>query len=207
MKNLLNFLLVLTIVLIISCQPSKTIDDNNNDSLDQQLTASSSIEDSLLNLLNYSDEFLEDLKDNKNNFVNHPFIDPADARRRLNIHKGFEGLRTPNYNAKKDIYGFTFSLENVESFLEIIRDYNNQVSNADSTIQAIRVYQSYRLQNGVPIEEVFMIPVIKSGANIYDIDDDINVNTDKLVTSLNLDNFDDPGMILDASVPCPNQCN
>jgi len=65
------------------------------------------------------------------------------------------------------------------------------------------------MNQGNPVKEVFMVPVLSTGLNFYKIDDDLDVKSSEfsnIIENLGSITTEDD-LILDSSVPCPNNCN
>ena len=178
--------------------------------------------DSLQNLFTLSEDFLADLNRNKGNFIDgSPYIKKEDAKGRIAVYKAHETILRAKlgelYDPKKDIYGFTFKLEHLDDFLKKIKEHNiDHVGDSAKVIVGVRAYKSWRIIDGKLAPEIFLMPTIASRGNLYrNVDSDLSVGKKDLKDGLNslflfdsLKNGDDPGdLILDTSIPCPNNCN
>lgn len=167
----------------------------------------------ILTKFTYSKEFLKHLETNKNNFgnVENSYLSQKEAAFRIKLHKYFETSRDREYDPLKDIYGFTFSLKSFLAFTDSIKGYNDRANLPEADqITGVRVYQSWRYIGKDLTEEVFMIPTVGiDGRNLYLIDDDFKVKLSNFFNEVEINKFfnDSDDLILDASIPCPNNCN
>lgn len=191
---------------IVSCQTVK----NEQETLEKNL---SDIEaEQVLSQFAYSDEFIEFLSDETNfNKTKSPYLTRREAAFRIKLYKYYETARDGSFEPKKDIYGFTFPLQNFMDFADSIKAYNDLPDlPKDKVITGVRVYKSWRFLSDSLTEEVFMVPTIgESWSNLYQIDDDFKVNLSDFFHEIKNINFetDSVDLILDASIPCPNNCN
>lgn len=176
--------------------------------------------DSLMSLFTLSEDFLNGLNNNNEMSFTEtdPFIKEGDARDRIVVYKAHETILRARlgerYDPKTDVYGFTFKLEHLEEFLLKIKVHNiDHAGDPKKVITGVRAYKSWRLIEGKLTPEIFLMPTIASRANLYTVDNDLSVGEDDLEKSLNglfevnADPNDSNDLILDTSIPCPNNCN
>lgn len=102
------------------------------------------------------------------------------------------------YTWKKHSYGYFFGLNKIDEFRKVITKLDS-IQPDNNKIIGVRVYKSMTLkENNKKHYDVFMVPVTADGHNLPEID------THQDIDSLN---FTDEGTVLNASIPCPNQCS
>lgn len=102
------------------------------------------------------------------------------------------------YRWKKHSYGYFFGLKKFDEFRSKIDSLDSLQPNGEKII-GIRVYKSMSLnKKGKKYFDVFMIPVINGGSNLPEID------THQTIDSLT---FLGGHTVLNASIPCPNNCS
>lgn len=112
-------------------------------------------------------------------------------------HSEMRRLHGASYNRKRAIYGFTFGLDKIDTFLDKIKDYNSR--NPSDKLIGVRIYFGRKAQPGSSsYNDVFLIPVKASGGNYYQVDDQFNPKFGFVSDSL---------YILNNSNPCPTQCD
>lgn len=125
------------------------------------------------------------------------FVIEQEARDSLQAYFWENGVPSPT--DPNHIYGHTFGLNKLREFLYKIDIYNSTKSNPNDQIFGVRIYygKCVRHDPDFPLDpptglfrDVFFMPVLKDGRDLYTI---------RTVT--------DPGLILAASRPCPNQCS
>ena len=192
MKNLL--LLLMIIVTMLSSCSTKQLEEKDARiaELEQQLKELEQ------NNPLFISEDLQSLIEDSNGFTKNSgdFIDVQQAHDHLESFKDHVGRDPSNSRRPKPgvLYAFSFGLEKMKTLMKGIEDINQM--KADSII-GVRVYFSrkYRPLMKKDGPDVFMIPIAWNQKNIYQVDDGFD---DK-------PNFVEP-LILNNSVPCPNQC-
>jgi len=133
-----KLLIIATIAIVVfSCNSNIQEQSQKNSSIEEttlnQISQLTAYEDSLLNLLNYSDEFISKLNNNKNKFTpTNPRIPRGVAKTRIKFYKLYEALARAecgqSYNPKKDIYGFTFDISSLNDFMSQINLHNTDTA-------------------------------------------------------------------------------
>ncbi|HMQ00413.1 MAG TPA: hypothetical protein PKC24_11580 [Cyclobacteriaceae bacterium] len=128
-------------------------------------------------------------------------INPAQANRMIRDYHRFMQAQVQGYDSTKSIYGYTFSLDEINDFMRRIEVYNRTSRNPDETISGVRVYLGRKnITGGISYNDVFLIPVKGTRfRNFYQVDRQYDKNTKSF-------DVDDPS-ILNSSLPCPTQCN
>lgn len=202
MKRLYFIQSIFAALLIIGCDANTEQENASYESTDQQ-------NDSLFSKYTVPSGKVAGIVDNIVQDTT-PFITTSEAALRIANYKEYmrllgQELGKP-YNPKIDAYGFIFSLENVNLLLDRIRMYNDTVPDTEA-ITGIRIYKSRKPvlvnEKEILVEEVFMLPTIGI-RNFVNIDPDFDPSGENVKTG---GDDDDGSVILDASVPCPNQCS
>jgi hypothetical protein len=136
-----------------------------------------------------------------------PRIPVRAARARLIIYKYIQGQMNPNYDPKKDSYGFTFSFDGLKDFVDDIHEYNQTNT---PKIDGIRAYRGMKIETS-PFKikrDLFMIPTI-ADSNFYAVDDDFTKEISDVSEDIVKDALLQGGdtLLFNASTPCPFDCN
>jgi len=127
-------------------------------------------------------------------------IDTLKAAKKLAAYKAIRDV-DGTYDAKKDIYGFAFGLNTIKELTTAIDKYN--AAHPANSITGIRVYMGISSTSTGPIPDAFLMPVLQSGHNLFDIDPDFG--KEKLAPKEMVFDADAPP-IVNTSAPCPNRC-
>ena len=138
------------------------------------------------------------------------------------------------YRVKRRAYGHYFPMDTLKVYWEKIEEFNRLQTDESKKINGIRIYRSRndyrcikqcddqgRVIDCKPIkyDDVFLIPTIGDRDNLYKIDPDYdkaNLSLKayfKLLSKEFLKDFgdeallNDESLILNASIPCPNNCD
>lgn len=132
-------------------------------------------------------------------------IDSADATEKLRDYKRFMTLAAREagytYDPENDVYGLAFGIKSIDVMLTAIKRYNTKPG-VDS-VTGIRVYMGRAVHDGQQTADAFLMPVLKSGHNFYDIDPHFHKSA--LFPNEKRDRTDAPPM-MNTSAPCPNRC-
>jgi hypothetical protein len=125
------------------------------------------------------------------------FITPDEATLSLRDYLNEPG--TPPADAPGHIYGHTFGLQKLRELMLNIDVYNSQQVSDDTRVQGVRMYYGKSARRdpafplsppGVKVRDVFMMPVLKDGNDLFKLNPVAG----------------DADLILGESRPCPNQC-
>lgn len=125
-------------------------------------------------------------------------IPSADAAKMLDDHHNYRLRIDSTYDREKEIYGFTFGINMVDSLMNKVKAHNKRNTNPKEEIIALRVYYGWKKDTtlGIEYNDVFIVPAKGENArNFYPIDPLLDVPLDEDL------------MILNMSAPCPNKCN
>ncbi|MCD9015896.1 hypothetical protein [Parachryseolinea silvisoli] len=132
-------------------------------------------------------------------------IDSLRAARKIRAYKDFMSQAAEEagyeYRAENDAYGFSFGINTLNEMVQAINRYN--VAHPNDAVAGIRIYMGRAVHEGQQMNDVLLMPVLKSGHNFYNIDPDFTKAKIFLNEKIHKDI---PPPMYNTSAPCPNRC-
>lgn len=212
--------LIVLIAIAVACSPQS--DTNSEKSTDGQITIQESVSIGDENFLIDLDKEIEEITLDSVNGFGSKFPEKARIRRqtakeKIERYKFYQKLLYEKfgqeYDPKKDVYGFAFSLDHIKELTYFIDSVNRVVTTQEDSLIGIRVYMGMdtKIRPGVIKfkPDAFLMPIKYDGSNYYAVDDDLVIPDSLANTILMETNYTQTGNdgIFNRSVPCPSECD